>query len=179
VIPLVADIVDHLLDLGAGQPESRHCSAGSAVRPWSFTTAAWHYVTIVIVAVWKVGAGRSAMSDTERASGQNAGRSTQQVLHPFATEMRHLTSALNVIASDMIRDRTLAKKLDNDLDYFRKNYSVTDEELNAMRDRNMVRLYELGLHPFLLVRFAGMMGILEYWQELGAPGRGGGWPRNV
>jgi hypothetical protein len=29
------------------------------------------------------------------------------------------------------------------------------------------------------VRFAGMMGILEYWQVLGAPGRGGGWPRNV
>jgi hypothetical protein len=22
-------------------------------------------------------------------------------------------------------------------------------------------------------------GILEYWQALGAPGRGGGWPRNV
>jgi hypothetical protein len=43
----------------------------------------------------------------------------------------------------------------------------------------MTRLYELGLHPFLLVRFAGMMGILEYWQALGAPGRGGGWPRNT
>ncbi len=68
---------------------------------------------------------------------------TEKILHPFATEMRHLTSALNVIASDMIR------------------------------------LYELGLHPFLLVRFAGMMGILEYWQALGAPGRGGGWPRNT
>jgi hypothetical protein len=24
-----------------------------------------------------------------------------------------------------------------------------------------------------------MMGILEYWQALGAPGRGGGWPRNT
>ena len=48
-----------------------------------------------------------------------------------------------------------------------------------MRERNLIKLYELGLHPFLLVRFAGMMGILEYWQALGAPGRGGGWPRNV
>jgi hypothetical protein len=55
---------------------------------------------------------------------------------------------------------------------------VTEAELTAMRDRNMIRLYQLGLHPFLLVRFAGMMGILEYWQALGAPGRGGGWPRN-
>ena len=91
---------------------------------------------------------------TEQASGQNAGRSTEQILHPFATEMRHLTSALNVIASDMIRDRTLAKKLDDDPDYFRKNYTVTEEELKAMRDRNTIRLYELGLHPFLLVRFA-------------------------
>ena len=85
---------------------------------------------------------------------------TEEILRPFATEMRHLTSALNVIASDMIRDRALAKKLDDDPDYFRKNYTVTEEELKAMRDRNMIRLYELGLHPFLLVRFAGMMGIL-------------------
>src|SRR5579871_2714408 len=119
--------------------------------------------------------GRSAMPNTE----PNASRSTEQILDPFATQMRHLTSALNVIASDMIRDRTLAKKLDDDPDYFRKNYTVTEEELKAMRDRNMIRLYELGLHPFLLVRFAGMMGILEYWQSLGAPGRGGGWPRNT
>jgi Aromatic-ring-opening dioxygenase LigAB, LigA subunit len=104
---------------------------------------------------------------------------TEAILRPFATEMRHLTSALNVIASDMIRNRMLAKKLDDDPEYFRKNYTVTEEELNAMRDRNMIRLYELGLHPFLLVRFAGMMGILEYWQALGAPGRGGGWPRNT
>ena len=104
---------------------------------------------------------------------------TEEILHPFATEMRHLTSALNVIASDMIRDRALAKKLDDDPQYFRNNYTVTEEELTAMRERNMVRLYQLGLHPFLLDRFAGMMGILEYWQALGAPGRGGGWPSNA
>jgi hypothetical protein len=106
-------------------------------------------------------------------------QNTADILRPFAGEMRHLTSALNMIASDMIRDRKLADKLDSDPDYFRKNYPVTEEELQAMRDRNMIRLYELGLHPFLLVRFAGMMGILEYWQALGAPGRGGGWPRNM
>jgi hypothetical protein len=35
----------------------------------------------------------------------------------------------------------------------------------------MPQLYRLGLHPFLLVRFAGMMGILEYWKALSAPGR--------
>ena len=92
--------------------------------------------------------------------------------------MRHLTSKLNNIASDMIRDKALAKKLDDDPDYFRKTYNVTEEELAAMRERNLSKLFELGLHPFLLVRFAGMMGILEYWQALGAPGRGG-WPRNV
>ena len=55
----------------------------------------------------------------------------RRILRPFATEMRHLTSALNVIASDMIRDRTLAKKLDDDPDYFRKNYTVTEEELDG------------------------------------------------
>ena len=104
---------------------------------------------------------------------------TSEILRPFVKDMRHLTSQLNNIASDMIRDKALAKKLDDDPDYFRKNYTVTEEELAAMQARNMIRLYELGLHPFLLVRFAGMMGILEYWQALGAPGRGGGWPRNT
>ena len=104
---------------------------------------------------------------------------TSEILRPFVKDMRHLTSQLNNIASDMIRDKALAKKLDDDPDYFRNNYTVTEDELTAMRDRNMIRLYELGLHPFLLVRFAGMMGILEYWQALGAPGRGGGWPRNT
>jgi len=106
-------------------------------------------------------------------------QTTEEILRPFAGEMRHLTSALNVIASDMIRDRKLALKLDEDPDYFRKNYSVTEDELSAMRERNLIKLYKLGLHPFLLVRFAGMMGILEYWQSLDAPGRGGGWPRNI
>jgi hypothetical protein len=104
---------------------------------------------------------------------------TEEILRPFVAETRHLTSALNIIASDMIRDRALAKKLDDDPDYFRKTYTVSEDELEAMRGRNLIKLYELGLHPFLLVRFAGMMGILEYWQALGAPGRGGGWPRNV
>jgi hypothetical protein len=103
---------------------------------------------------------------------------TSEILRPFVKDMRHLTSQLNNIASDMIRDKTLAKKLDDDPDYFRKTYNVTEEELAAMRGRNLPKLFELGLHPFLLVRFAGMMGILEYWQTLGAPGRGG-WPRNV
>lgn len=102
---------------------------------------------------------------------------TERILRPFVRDTKHLTSALSVIASDMIRDRELAKKLDDDPDYFRHNYTVTEEELAAMRERNILRLYELGMHPFLLVRFAGMMGILEYWQALGAPGRGG-WPRN-
>lgn len=110
---------------------------------------------------------------------ETANRNTEEILQPFATQMRHLTSALNMIASDMIRDRALAGKLDDDPDYFRNNYTVSEEELTAMRDRNLIGLYRLGLHPFLLVRFAGMMGILEYWQALGAPGRDGGWPRNL
>src|SRR6185369_10331543 len=71
---------------------------------------------------------------------------TEKILQPFATEMRHLTSALNIIASDMIRDRTLAKKLDDDPDYFRKNYTINEDELEAMRGRNLIRLYELGRH---------------------------------
>ncbi|MFM9969052.1 MAG: hypothetical protein ACKVQK_11725 [Burkholderiales bacterium] len=95
----------------------------------------------------------------------------KEILHGFAVESRHLHTMLNIIASDMIRDRELVKKLDSDPGYFKEQYNLPDDELAAMRERNLLKLYYLGLHPFLLVRFAGMVGILEYWQSLGAPGR--------
>ena len=62
---------------------------------------------------------------------------TSEILRPFVKDMRHLTSQLNNIASDMIRDKALAKKLDDDPDYFRKTYSISEEELAAMRERNL------------------------------------------
>jgi len=95
----------------------------------------------------------------------------KEILHGFAVESRHLNTMLNIIASDMIRDRELVRKLDSDPGYFKAQYNLPDEELNAMRERNLLKLDYLDLHPFLLVRFAGMVGILEYWQALGAPGR--------
>lgn len=104
-------------------------------------------------------------------------REPADVLHPFVAETKHLASQLNMIASDMIRDRSLANKLDDDPEHFTRNYRLSEDEYEALKSRNLLKLYELGLHPFLLVRFAGMMGVLEYWQSLGAPGRGG-WPRN-
>lgn len=97
----------------------------------------------------------------------------EAILGGFVKEARHLTCPLNVIVSDMIRDRKLAEKLDTEPEYFRSKYDLNDDEFTAMHTRDLPRLFELGLHPFLLVRFAGMMGILEYWQALGAPGRGG------
>jgi hypothetical protein len=39
---------------------------------------------------------------------------------------RHLTSPLNIIASDMIRDKALPKKLDADPRYFGKTYVLDD-----------------------------------------------------
>jgi hypothetical protein len=39
---------------------------------------------------------------------------------------RHLTSPPNIIASDMIRDKALAKKLDADPRYFGKTYVLDD-----------------------------------------------------
>jgi hypothetical protein len=53
----------------------------------------------------------------------------------------------------------------------RSKYGFSQDEIDALRKRDMPALYRLGLHPFLLVRFAGMVGILEYWKALGAPGR--------
>lgn len=96
----------------------------------------------------------------------------EETLRCFVEESRHLTTALNVVASDMIRQKELVQKLDSDPAWFLGNYSLSAEELDALTTRNLLKLYYLGLHPFLLVRFAGMVGILEYWQALGAPGRG-------
>ncbi len=95
----------------------------------------------------------------------------EDVLRCFVEESRHLTTNLNVVASDMIRSKDLVKRLDDDPAYFIRTYALTEEEVSAMKERNILKLFHLGLHPFLLVRFAGMVGILEYWQALGAPGR--------
>ena len=95
----------------------------------------------------------------------------QDALRSFIAEAKHLTTNLNIFVSDMIRDKDLVRQLDHEPDEVTAKYSFTQEEINALRKRDMLRLYQLGLHPFLLVRFAGMVGILEYWKALGAPGR--------
>ena len=92
-------------------------------------------------------------------------------LRSFIDEARHLTTNLNIFVSDMIRDKDLVRQLDHEPDALADKYGFSQDEIDALRERNMPKLYQLGLHPFLLVRFAGMVGILEYWKALGAPGR--------
>jgi hypothetical protein len=96
----------------------------------------------------------------------------EETLRPFVEESRHLLSSLNMMASDMIRNRDLVAKLRDDPSFIKRTYNLSDEEVTAAHDKDLLKLFNLGLHPFLLVRFAGMVGILEYWQALGAPGRG-------
>ena len=98
-------------------------------------------------------------------------RDQEDKLQSFIDEARHLTTNLNIFVSDMIRDKDLARQLDHQPDDLAAKYRFSRDEIDALRARDMPRLYRLGLHPFLLVRFAGMMGILEYWKALGAPGR--------
>ena len=95
----------------------------------------------------------------------------QDVLGSFIDEARHLTTNLNIFVSDMIREKDLVRQLDHEPDKLADKYRFTRDEIDALRERDMPRLYRLGLHPFLLVRFAGMVGILEYWKALAAPGR--------
>jgi hypothetical protein len=92
-------------------------------------------------------------------------------LRGFIDEAKHLTTNLNLFVSDMIRDKELVRQLDHNSAAVAAKYSFSEEEIEALRERDMPRLFQLGLHPFLLVRFAGMVGILEYWKALGAPGR--------
>lgn len=92
-------------------------------------------------------------------------------LGSFIDEAKHLTTNLNLFVSDMIRQKELVDELDRQPAELAARYSFTNDEIAALRERDMPRLFQLGLHPFLLVRFAGMMGILEYWKALGAPGR--------
>jgi len=89
----------------------------------------------------------------------------------FIDEAKHLTTQLNIFVSDMIRDKDLVRQLDHAPDELRSKYRFSQDEIDSLRKRDMPSLYRLGLHPFLLVRFAGMVGILEYWKALGAPGR--------
>ena len=98
-------------------------------------------------------------------------RKQQEALRSFIAEAKHLTTNLNIFVSDMIRNKDFVRQLDEEPDKVAANYGFTQEEINALRERDMLKLYQLGLHPFLLVRFAGMVGILEYWKALGAPGR--------
>ena len=95
----------------------------------------------------------------------------QDELRGFVDEAKHLTTNLNLFVSDMIRDQQLVLQLDHEPDQLALKYSFSKAEIAALRERNMLQLFRLGLHPFLLVRFAGMVGILEYWNALGAPGR--------
>lgn len=92
-------------------------------------------------------------------------------LRSFIDEARHLTTNLNIFVSDMIREKDLVRQLDHEPDALADKYRFSRDEIDALRERDMPKLYRLGLHPFLLVRFAGMVGILEYWKALGAPGR--------
>ena len=98
----------------------------------------------------------------------------QDALRSFVDEAKHLTTNLNLFVSDMIRDKNLVHQLDHQPDQLALIYSFSKDEIDALKARDMLRLFHLGLHPFLLVRFAGMVGILEYWNALGAPGRGDG-----
>lgn len=95
----------------------------------------------------------------------------QDMLDSFVDEARHLTTNLNIFVSDMIREKDLVRQLDHEPDELANKYGFSRDEIDALRERDMLKLYRLGLHPFLLVRFAGMVGILEYWKALGAPGR--------
>ena len=98
-------------------------------------------------------------------------REKEETLRGFIDEARHLTTNLNIFVSDMIRDRDLVRQLDRQPDDLVAKYRFSKDEIDALCARDMPQLYRLGLHPFLLVRFAGMVGILEYWKALGAPGR--------
>ena len=92
-------------------------------------------------------------------------------LGSFIDEARHLRTHLNIFVSDMIREKDLVRQLDHESEELTNKYRFSQDEIDALRERDMPKLYRLGLHPFLLVRFAGMVGILEYWKALGAPGR--------
>ena len=95
----------------------------------------------------------------------------EDALRSFIDDAKHLTTQLNLFVSDMIRQKELVHELDHNPAAVAARYGFSKDEIDALRERNMPQLYQLGLHPFLLVRFAGMVGILEYWKALGAPGR--------
>lgn len=70
------------------------------------------------------------------------------LLASFIDEARHLTTNLNIFVSDMIRDKDLVRQLDHEPDELAAKYRFSQAEIDALRERDMPRLYQLDYTRF-------------------------------
>ena len=71
----------------------------------------------------------------------------QDTLRSFIDEARHLTTNLNIFVSDMIRDKDIVRQLDHEPDKVAAKYRFSQAEIDALRERDMPKLYRLGACP--------------------------------
>jgi hypothetical protein len=78
---------------------------------------------------------------------QIAERDEVQGMSIFNTDR---TLPANRLVFDVRRDAALRERFTNDLDGLMRDYGLSDEEQRALRDCDLRRLGELGLHPYFL-----------------------------
>jgi len=63
----------------------------------------------------------------------------------------------NDLVQDLKWDRNLRARFESSEDEVISSYPITDDEREAIRSRDFRRLYELGLHPYLLSQLARLI----------------------
>lgn len=79
---------------------------------------------------------------------------------------------VNKLLHDASRDPNLAERLKTHPDEVFKTYRLSDEEANAIRNRQLRKLYDSGVNPYILLKGAIALGIgfpQEYLQLMNQP----------
>lgn len=78
---------------------------------------------------------------------------------------------VNKLLHEVSRDRRLAERLATDPDEVFREYELSAEEAEAIRNRRLRALYEWGVNPYILLKGALALGVsvLEYPQRMNQP----------
>ncbi|GBC82815.1 Gallate dioxygenase [bacterium HR10] len=78
---------------------------------------------------------------------------------------------VNKLLHEVSQDRRLAERLATDPDEVFREYGLSAEEAEAIRNRRLRTLYEWGVNPYILLKGALALGVSvqEYPQRMNQP----------
>ncbi len=78
---------------------------------------------------------------------------------------------VNKLLHEVSRDRRLAERLVTDPDEVFREYELSAEEAEAIRNRRLRTLYKWGVNPYILLKGALALGVSvqEYPQRMNQP----------